>query len=358
MAARRIGAPHSRGTLARPPARIRPRAAGGRPGRRRGRAPGARAGPASASGPSGKDASRRHAITDTVAGRGTGGRRGRRCGWCAHAPRCAERSCNRARSTGCTGSQCTSALERCTLAPDEETRGRPPPAPPAGSSSVGIPLVRPRDGAMAIVRRAPNPRRPGRKEHHVVGPSRRPVGVQPPVDPLPRTPPSTPSPAPSPDPRSRPSRTRRRSRTSTAAALSIGLVVALLVSVAAFSTTASAAGGYILMPRSELLARPTSGTAWANLVDGGRRQPRQCRRVRHQLRSSSAHAGRRPGLRSHRGRGIRHEGPRRRDGRHGQPERRLRAGGPGARAAAHRRTCWPPTSPACPAPTTRRSAPG
>ena len=79
--------------------------------------------------------------------------------------------------------------------------------------------------------------------------------------------PSEPSSAPSPDPRSRPSRTRRRSRSSSAAALSIGLVVALLVTVAAFSTTASAAGGYILMPRSELLARPMSGTAWANLVD-------------------------------------------------------------------------------------------
>ena len=78
--------------------------------------------------------------------------------------------------------------------------------------------------------------------------------------------------APSPDsasPVTRPpipsSRTRRRSRTSTAAALSIGLVVALLLTVAAWSTTASAAGGYILMPRSELLARPMSGTAWANL---------------------------------------------------------------------------------------------
>ena len=78
----------------------------------------------------------------------------------------------------------------------------------------------------------------------------------------------SPKPAPSPsdlDPRSRSSRTRRRSRTSTAAALSISLVVALLVSVAAWSTTVSAAGGYILMPRSELLARPISGTAWGTL---------------------------------------------------------------------------------------------
>jgi hypothetical protein len=76
---------------------------------------------------------------------------------------------------------------------------------------------------------------------------------------------SDPQSAPSLDPRSRPLGTRRRSRTPTAAALSIGLVVALLVSVAAWSTTVSAAGGYILMPRSELLARPMSGTAWANL---------------------------------------------------------------------------------------------
>ncbi len=85
-------------------------------------------------------------------------------------------------------------------------------------------------------------------------------------------PPTDPQSNPSPDPRSRPTRTRRRSRSSTAAALSIGLVVALLVTVAAWSTTASAAGGYILMPRSELLARPISGTAWANLknvADGG-----------------------------------------------------------------------------------------
>ncbi len=87
------------------------------------------------------------------------------------------------------------------------------------------------------------------------------------------SPQSTPSPEiptdpqsdPSLEPRSRPLRTRRRSRTSIAAALSIGLVVALLVSVAAWSTTVSAAGGYILMPRSELLARPITGTAWANL---------------------------------------------------------------------------------------------
>ena len=86
--------------------------------------------------------------------------------------------------------------------------------------------------------------------------------------PLPRPPPEPPASAasaPDLDPRSRPSRTRRRSRTSTAAALSIGLVVALLVTVAAWTTTASAAGGYILMPRSELLARPMSGTAWGNL---------------------------------------------------------------------------------------------
>jgi hypothetical protein len=79
--------------------------------------------------------------------------------------------------------------------------------------------------------------------------------------------PSPDSPAPSDDHGSRPWRTRRRTRASSAAAVSVGLVVALLVTVAAFSATASAAGGYILMPRSELLARPTSGTAWANLVD-------------------------------------------------------------------------------------------
>jgi hypothetical protein len=89
--------------------------------------------------------------------------------------------------------------------------------------------------------------------------------------PSPETP-SDPQPDPSLDPRSRPLGTRRRSRTPTAAALSIGLVVALLVSVAAWSTTVSAAGGYILMPRSELLARPVSGTAWSGLLkvaDGG-----------------------------------------------------------------------------------------
>ena len=86
-----------------------------------------------------------------------------------------------------------------------------------------------------------------------------------PRSPEPLEPTASPPSAPDLDPRSRPPRTRRRSRSSTAAALSIGLVVALLVTVAAWTTTASAAGGYILMPRSELLARPVSGTAWANL---------------------------------------------------------------------------------------------
>ena len=75
IAARRIGSPQSRGT--RPPAaRTRPRAAGGRRGRTRGRAPGARAGPGvRVRSIAGKDAPRSRARAGAVACPGTGRRK-------------------------------------------------------------------------------------------------------------------------------------------------------------------------------------------------------------------------------------------------------------------------------------------
>ncbi len=47
--------------------------------------------------------------------------------------------------------------------------------------------------------------------------------------------------------------------------LALTLIGALALAVLAWTAPAAAAGDYLLMPRSELLSRPVSGTAWSNL---------------------------------------------------------------------------------------------
>ena len=56
---------------------------------------------------------------------------------------------------------------------------------------------------------------------------------------------------------------RRRSLSSTTIAFTA--LGALILTVAAWTAPAAAATDYLLMPRSELLGRPTTGTAWSNL---------------------------------------------------------------------------------------------
>lgn len=67
----------------------------------------------------------------------------------------------------------------------------------------------------------------------------------------------------------RPVRTgvQRTSRRRALSSKPVALIVlgALILTVAAWTAPAAAATDYLLMPRSELLARPTTGTAWSNL---------------------------------------------------------------------------------------------
>ena len=93
-----------------------------------------------------KDASRRHGGTDRVAGRGTR--------WC-----CVERSSATFSLRRLHPTAMHSAHERCTLAPDEETRGRPPPAPQRDPAPSASPSSAPRDGAHG--HRSPRPRHRG-----------------------------------------------------------------------------------------------------------------------------------------------------------------------------------------------------
>jgi hypothetical protein len=85
--------------------------------------------------------------------------------------------------------------------------------------------------------------------------------------------------------------TSRRSSLSPKA-LALTVMGALILTVAAWTAPAAAATDYLLMSRSELLARPTSGTAWNNLksvANGSLGSPDLCDQdADHHLRTLAA----------------------------------------------------------------------